>query len=198
VADNQAIARTESVPQAGQQAPSPAEFGDFFTTHFRTLTVVVMAIGATADEAEEAAASAMEEVFRRWDQIATPLAYGKRAALSNFKKEKERGLDRIRERLAQGAEARRDGANDDGLNVWEDRQWVMQFLSSLPAAQREALALVVDGFTPAEIACLFGRTPEAVRQSLRGARSRLQAHLGRDRTAQTAGHSPSQPRKEAP
>ena len=66
----------------------------------------------------------MEEVFRRWDQIDAPLAYGKKAALSNFYKEKERGLDRTRGRLKQGAEARRDGACDPGLNVWENRQWV--------------------------------------------------------------------------
>jgi len=132
-----------------------------------------MSVGATFEEADEAAAAAMEEVLRRWDQIDAPLAYGKRAVLNSFFKEKERGLDRIRQRLQQGCEARRDGAAGAGLSVWEDAQWVMQILSSLPPAQREVLALVVDGFTPAEIAQLLGKTADAVRQNLCAARARL-------------------------
>jgi DNA-directed RNA polymerase specialized sigma24 family protein len=195
--DKQAMARTEPSP-GPVQAAAPPEFVAFFRAEYRTLMVVVMFVGATFEEADEAAASAMEEVLRRWDQIDAPLAYGKRAALSNFYKEKDRGLDRIRQRLKQGAEARRDGAVDASMNVWEDQQWVMQVLGSLPPAQGEALALVVDGFTPTEIARLLGKTADAVRQNLHAARARLTlALLDQDRGAQRSGHPPSQPRKEA-
>lgn len=171
--DNQAIARTEPSPRTGQPAAPPAGFVAFFRAEYRKLMATAMSVGATFEEADEAAAAAMEEVLRRWDQIDAPLAYGKRAVLSSFFKEKERGLDRIRQRLQQGCEARRDGAADAGLSVWEDGQWVMQILSSLPPAQREVLALVVDGFTPAEIAQLLGKTADAVRQNLCAARARL-------------------------
>ena len=182
--DNQAIARTKPSPEAGQPAPPPAGFIAFFRAEYRKLMVTAMSVGATRAEADEAAAAAMEEVLRRWDQIDTPLAYGKRAALSNFFKEKERGLDRIRQRLQQGCEARRDGAAGAGLSVWEDKQWVIQILGSLPPAQREVLALVVDGLTPAEIALHLGKTAAAVRQNLCAARARLALdlldHVARD------------------
>lgn len=196
--DKQAIARAKPSPEAGQQPALPPEFAAFFRAEYRSLMAAVMSVGATREEADEAAASAMEEVLRRWDQIGAPLAYGKKAALSNFYKEKERGLDRTRGRLMQGAEARRDGADDPGLNVWEDQQWVMQILGSLPPAQREALALVVDGFTPTQIAQMLGKTAEAVRQNLRAARMRLTVDLlDQDQAAQRSSHPPSQQRKEA-
>jgi RNA polymerase sigma factor (sigma-70 family) len=198
VADNQAIARVKPSPAAGQQAATLPEFVAFFRAEYRTLMWVVMSVGASPEEADEAAASAMEEVLRRWNQISAPLGYAKRAALSNFYKDTQRGLDRIRERLKQGAEARRDGEDDAGLNVWEDRQWVTQLLGSLPPAQREVLALVVDGFEPAEIARLLGKTAAAVRQNLHAARARLSlAPLDQDRVAQRSSHPPSQLRKEA-
>jgi RNA polymerase sigma-70 factor (ECF subfamily) len=133
----------------------------------------VIYAGATETEADEAAAAAMEEVLRRWDQVSSPRAYARKAAVSHFLKEKERGNDRIRHRLVGLAEARQDGALDSGLAVWEDGQWVEQLLSSLPAAQREVMAFIVDGFGPSEVAALLGKTPEAVRQNLKAARSRL-------------------------
>lgn len=171
--DNQAIARTGSLPEAGHQAAPPPEFAGFFRSEYRKLMMTAMSVGATLEEARDAAASAMEEVLRRWNEIDAPLAYAKRATLSNFYKEKERGLDRTRSRLKQGAEARRDGAEDPGLNIWEDEQWVTQILDSLPPAQRAVLALVVDGFTPTEIAQMLGKTADAVRQNLHAARTRL-------------------------
>lgn len=196
--DKQAIARTEPPPETGQQPAPPPDFAAFFRAEYRTLMAVVMSVGATFGEADEAAEAAMEEVFRRWDQIDAPLAYGKKAALSNFYKEKERGLDRTRGRLKQGAEARRDGACDPGLNVWENRQWVLQILGSLPPAQREALALVVDGFTPTETAQMLGKTADAVRQNLHAARTRLTlALLDQDRVTQRSSTPPIQQRKEA-
>lgn len=196
--DKQAIAGTQPSPAAEQQVVPSAEFITFFRAEYRPLLVTVMSVGATLVEADEAAASAMEEVLRRWNQIDAPLAYAKRAALSHFFKEKERGLDRVRQRLKDGAEARRGGVDDAGLTVWEDRQWVMQILSSVPSAQREVLALVVDGFTPAEIARRLGKTADAVRQNLHAARARLSLILlDQDMVAQRSSHPPSEPRKEA-
>ena len=196
--EKHAIARTTPSPAAGQQAPPPQEFIRFFRAEYRRLMVTVMSVGATREEADEAAASAMEEVLRRWDRIEAPLAYGKRAALSNFFKEKERGLDRIRGRLMQGAEAQRDGAGDAGLNVWEDTEWVMQILSSLPPAQRDVLALAVDGFALAEVARLLGKTGDAVRQNLHAARTRASlALLDQDQVTQRPSRPPAQSRKEA-
>lgn len=67
----------------------------------------------------------------------------------------------------------------------------MQILSSLPPAQREVLALVVDGFTPVEIARMLGGTAVAVRQNLRAARVKLtMTLLEQDRVTQRSSHPP--------
>lgn len=168
--DNDAAAQPGS---ARQQSAPPYGFAGFFRSAYRQVVQTVIYAGATETEADEAAAAAMEEVLRRWDQIRLPRAYARKAAVSHFLKEKERGNNRIRHRLAGLAEARRDGALDPGLTVWEDSQWVEQLLNSLPAAQREVMEFIVAGFAPSEVAVLLGKTPEAVRQNLKAARSRL-------------------------
>lgn len=168
--DNDAAAQPGS---ARQQSAPPSGFAGFFRSTYRQVVQTVIYAGATEIEADEAAAAAMEEVLRRWDQICLPRAYARKAAVSHFLKEKERGNNRIRHRLAGLAEARRDGVLDPGLTVWEDSQWVEQLLNSLPAAQREVMKFIVVGFAPSEVAVLLGKTPEAVRQNLKAARSRL-------------------------
>jgi DNA-directed RNA polymerase specialized sigma24 family protein len=50
---------------------------------------------------------------------------------------------------------------------------VRLLLKSLPPAQREVLACMVDTFTRQEIAQLLGKTEVAVRQNLCAARKRL-------------------------
>ena len=52
--DKQAIARTERPPETGQQPAPPPDFAAFFRAEYRTLMVVVMSVGATFGEADEA------------------------------------------------------------------------------------------------------------------------------------------------
>lgn len=174
MAKNPATVRAE---ESTPRKPAPPGFVDFFQKAYRAVIQTVLYAGASYHEAEEAAAAGMEEVFRRWDQISSPLAYARRAALTSFLKEKERGLDRVRHRMAGRAEARQEGTADAGLTIWEDGQWVGQILSSLPPAQREVMAFITDGFTPGEIATMLGKTPDAVRQNLHAARARLTKEL---------------------
>jgi RNA polymerase sigma factor (sigma-70 family) len=174
MANNQATVRPEE-PTPRESAPP--DFVGFFQRAYRAVIQTVLYAGATFHEAEEAAAAGMEEVFRRWDEITSPLAYARRAALTSFLKEKERGPDRVRRRMAVRAEARQEDTEDAALTVWEDRQWVAQILSSLPPAQREVMAFITDGFTPGEIATMLGKTPAAVRQNLHAARARLTLEL---------------------
>jgi RNA polymerase sigma factor (sigma-70 family) len=170
MANNRATVRPEdSTPRES----APPDFVDFFQRAYRAVIQTLLYAGATYHEAEEAAAAGMEEVFRRWERIRSPLAYARRAALNSFLKEKERGPDRVRHRMAGHAEARQEGAEDADLTIWEDREWVAQVLGSLPPAQREVMAFITDGFTPREIATILGKTPDAVRQNLHAARARL-------------------------
>ena len=173
VGDNDVVEQSGPARQHEQQAVPPSGFVAFFRSSYRLVVQTVTYAGATETEADEAAAAAMEDVLRHWDRISLPRAYARKAAVSHFLKEKQRGNDRTRHRLAGLAEARQDGALDPGLTVWEDRQWVDQLLGSLPAAQREVMGFIVDGFAPSEVAALLGKTPEAVRQNLKAARTRL-------------------------
>ena len=91
-----------------------------------------------------------------------------------------------------------EGRHDRELNLWEDREWVVQLLKTLPSKQAEVMAMVVDDFTPSEIAELLGRSPEAVRQSLREARQRLKRALQQERAGeQQFGRAASSSRKGA-
>src|SRR5262249_49094749 len=140
-----------------------------------------MYAGATWHEADEAAQAIMREVFQRWDNLEDPLAYARHGVISNFIKDKARGLNRIRHRLVERGAGTAEGRENPHLTVLENREWVMQILQSLSPGQREVMAFIIDGFAPTEIAALLGRSPDAVRQSLRGARRRLKEVLRRER-----------------
>ncbi len=77
------------------------------------------------------------------------------------------------------------------MTVWEDGQYVTQLLESLPHAQREAMALAVDEFSPIEISLLLGTSDDAVRQRLHVARKRLKPLTDID----GASNEPTQPKE---
>jgi len=194
VVENKASARVTPRRRAGV----PPGFDEFFRSAYHAFLGTAIFVGARGQEAEDAVAAAMEEVWRRWGEVDEPLAYGRRATVSNFLKEKERGLARVRRRMAERGEVMQETAGIDALSVWEDRQWVTQLLQALPLAQREVMACIVDGFKPTEIAILLGKTPEAVRQNLHAARERLRLTLlDQDEQARRSNRSSSSPRKEA-
>jgi RNA polymerase sigma-70 factor (ECF subfamily) len=185
------------VPQVDH--PNLADgFPTFFRSAYRELLKTAMYTGATKHEADEATAAAMREVLRRWGELNDPLAYARRAVVSNFIKENTRNLDRIRRRQVEQHAGTAEGRTDLNLTVWEDREWVLQMLRSLPPGQRAVMAFVVDGFTPTETSTLLGRSPAAIRQSLHDARVRLKAALQRGAVEEQA-HRPrtSTARKEA-
>jgi RNA polymerase sigma factor (sigma-70 family) len=148
-------------------------FGEFFRDAYQPLVRDVIFAGGNPDEAEDAVSAAMVEVLRRWDAVENPRAYARRAAVNNMIKSRQRGLQRISERLIQRGDVPPEGDLDPGLLVWEQQEWVTLLLKSLPEAQRQVLACVVDTFTPQEIAQLLGKTEAAVRQNLCAARKRL-------------------------
>ena len=150
-----------------------AAFEEFFRIAYTPLLQNIIFACGNRPEAEDAVSAAMTEVLQRWDSIENPRAYARRAALSNLIKNKQRGLQRIRERLIQRGDVPLEHDLDPGLLIWEQQEWVTQLLNSLPPAQREVLACMVDMFTPQEIAQLLGKTEAAVRQNLRAARQNL-------------------------
>jgi RNA polymerase sigma factor (sigma-70 family) len=157
--------------------PSGSAFEQFFRDAYRPLLRDIIFIGGNPHEAEDALCSAMAEVFQRWETIENPRAYARRAAISNLIKSRQRGLSRVRQRLVTQGDVPPDHELDAGLTAWEEQEWVLLLLKSLPLAQREVLACMVDTFSPREIAQLLGKTEAAVRQNLCAARKRLTRHL---------------------
>jgi RNA polymerase sigma factor (sigma-70 family) len=119
----------------------------------------------------------MTEVLQRWDRIENPRAYARRAAISNLIKNKQRGLLRIRNRLIEQGHVAAAQELAPGLSAWEEQEWVTHLLKSLPPAQRDVLACMIDEFTRQEIAQLLGKTEAAIRQNLCAGRKRLATYL---------------------
>jgi RNA polymerase sigma factor (sigma-70 family) len=164
-------------PTQPRTAVEVAAFEMFYRQNYRLLVRIAVYLGATKDDAEDAAEETMTEVFQRWADIESPLPFARRAVVTNFLKEKTRGPERVRRRLAERGERLQEGQQDAGLTLWEDGQWVTQLLRSLPRAQQEVMAFIVDEFSPTEVAMLFGRNPPAIRQNLAAARRQLQRAL---------------------
>jgi len=161
-----------------------ATFETFYRQHYRLLMKIAIYLGATKEDAEDAVGETMTEVFQRWVEIDKPLPYARRAVVSHFLKSKERGLRRVRRRLAERGEAVQEGREDAGLTIWEDKQWVTQLLDSLPPAQRNVMAFIIDEFSASEVATLLGKNPPTIRQNLAAARQHLRNALQQERAAE--------------
>ena len=160
-------------PTAGRES----EFTELFSPVYQPLLRDVILAGATVPEAEDALQDTLTEVLRRWDEIENPVAWTRKAAITNMIKAKQRGPGRLRQRQIERRDYRPDGDEDPRLLIWEQAEWIAQVLSSLPPAQREVLAFVIDEFEPVEIAHLLGKTEAAVRQNLCAARKTLKQRI---------------------
>lgn len=161
--------------ESGAAADDSEAFTAWFRDNFVKLTADLMRIGAGYEEGQDAAASAAEDLYHRWKTVRHPYAYARTTALRSVLKTRERGRRQLDLMLRAGVGTA--ACKDPGLTTWEDTEWVTSLLRSLPPAQREVIACIVDQFTPLETAHLLGRTPEAVRRALADARIRLRADL---------------------
>lgn len=177
--------------------PRPAlpAFDEFYLAHARDTVKALMYLGATADEAEDIVADTMEYLLTRWDRLEREVdnlrAYLMAAAARRLYKLRKRGSVRLEKRMIEQQVVRPEACDDARLRSVLERQPVMDLLQALPPAQREVLALAVDQFTPAQIAELLGKDPNAIRKNLSLARKRAIAlrdqagDLPRQRTART-------------
>jgi RNA polymerase sigma factor (sigma-70 family) len=156
------------------------DFEEFYRQHYRPLIKIVLLAHGSIEEAEDAVNDTMVEMLRNWAKISYPKTYACRAVASNFIKRRMRDRQQV-PRMIEGGHVTRDA--DDGIEscVWEEQEWVVQLLNSLPAAQREVLALIYDQLSIQEVAELLGKTPEAIRKNLQLARQRLMSDLQKRR-----------------
>lgn len=173
-----------STPPA-DQTPGPAgnpEFEELFRQLFRPLTMIGLAAGLTAEEAKDAAETALLEVSQRWLTLTNPAAWAYRATLSAIKKtwRKQAAEERALERKFSGSTPP-EIYEDPELAAVDYRQWAMSLLRALPPAQRAAAAYcLIDGLTPAEAAELAGIPGATMRQRLRAAITSLRQLLAED------------------
>jgi RNA polymerase sigma factor (sigma-70 family) len=178
---------TAGIPGSAQMPAARAHVGtfeDLYRDAYQPLLRDATFVGGNPYEAEDAVSAALEEVLRRWDRIENPRAYARRATISNLIKNRQRGQQRLQARMIQRGDYQPERDLDPGLTVWEQQEWVMQLLKSLPEAQREVLACMIDMLTPKEIAQLLGKTEAAVRQNLCAARKSLTSYLAEAPAAQ--------------
>ncbi|WP_203716530.1 RNA polymerase sigma factor, partial [Asanoa siamensis] len=181
-----------AAPDVGQQLVAAPEQIKFYEDHFGRLVSLGVLIGASPYEAEEVAAAVLLEIVQRWGLLREPLAYAVHAVRSGVAKLRGReGLARARQLVAAGEFVDADeGVVDLALLVWEDREWLMQYLETLPEGQRQVMALLVDGYEPGEIAAVLGITPEAARNRAFHARLRLRRRYN-DERVETAAQAPT-------
>lgn len=154
-------------------------FEEFYRADYRDLVRYAMKHGARFDEAEDVVQEVMAQVYRLWPTIDSPHAWARKGVNSTIarvvgrRKREDELLLAMRRAEEIAGRARAGPPVDDG-----ETDEVRAVLADLPETQRAVLALTIDGFRPVEIAAKLGRSPEAVRSSLREARRRLRAQLG--------------------
>ncbi|MFI5895618.1 RNA polymerase sigma factor [Actinoplanes sp. NPDC051513] len=150
------------------------EFVAFFRTSYRTLLVQAQYAGADREDADEAVAATMLDVYNNWSRLDNPLAWARRAVVRFYLKSKARSLDLIRAEQVRRRAGTPQARPDANLTTWEEWQWIRQLLLDLlTPGQQKVMAMILDGYTPTEIADMFEVQPTAVRRQLSYARARL-------------------------
>jgi RNA polymerase sigma factor (sigma-70 family) len=180
----------------GPAGESGAEFEQLFREMFRRLTAAALSLGLTLEESKDAAETALAEVSQKWSTLDNPRAWAYRATVSAVLKirRKEAADAAALVRKIRRGDYRPEDHQDPGLAAVEFRLWVGSLLDSLPAAQRDAVAVCfIDGFTSAEAAELLGTTATAIRARLHAARQNLKRYLAADAAAEAAADHPWDP-----
>lgn len=174
--------RSEAVAVEPKAAPNPrADFEAFLNEHYRDFLMVLMAVGATVEDAHDTVHDVIVKMLEKdiWGRLTTnPRAWVRKAVLHTYYDQQKRR--RRGEKLEKGLPPASGGHVDDRPNAWEDWQWVKQMLGTLPPTQRAIVELIVGEMAASEIADLLGKTPGTIRQNLAHARKRLRANLGKD------------------
>jgi DNA-directed RNA polymerase specialized sigma24 family protein len=165
-------------------------YDDFFRAERAKLACFVRKLGATWEEANDAAQEAMVAALVRWETLTNPRAWVRVVAERKFLRQKVRTDQReeLAARPGWGVE------NSCPLPAEsEGTQEVLSMIGRLPPAQRRVMAWTYDGYEPAEIAAVFGESAATVRSNLRHARQQIIAWLDARKEAEV----PEGPRKEA-
>lgn len=160
------------------------DFDDFFRSFYPRAVVHVLKHGYDRETAIVAAQDAMWAAYQHWTSIKYPRAWIKavavRKALEQWQGQRQR---QDREHLVAEFSDEQFGTRHPAAeNNWEQ---LTGLLAGLPATQRKFLFLSVTGYTPEDIAAELGTTSEAVRSSLRRARTTIRRRIAESPTMAT-------------
>jgi RNA polymerase sigma-70 factor (ECF subfamily) len=145
-------------------------FEEFFKPGSARAIVLLIAMGASRADAEDATQEAMILAWNQWDTIREPAAWVRRVAVRNYL----RMGRRTHAQVVPLTESVPHPGTDPDLGSFEgEEQQVLRLLRALPAGQRAVAALHYDGLTCEEIASVLCKTPATVRSQLRHARRAL-------------------------
>jgi RNA polymerase sigma factor (sigma-70 family) len=152
-------------------------FASFFHQRYSRTVVLLIAMGASRTDAEDAAQEAMILAWQRWESIREPTAWVRttavRALWRHTRKDRYRTVD-----LQQAIE---HPSADPELGIFgEEQQRVLCLLRALPEGQARVAALFYDGLSCEEIAGLTSRPPATIRSQLRHARKTLKEVMASD------------------
>jgi RNA polymerase sigma-70 factor (ECF subfamily) len=165
-----------SPARSGKILSDEHDFTCFYLEHFPGLVAYLVYQGASAHIATDIAQDAMATTFRRWPEITFPKAYVFRVADRAFRRHTSRQPEMP---VAEVPEPTAVLPHPEMAEAWLQEQQIVLVLQELPSRQRQVLALTIDGWAQAEIAEMLCITREAVRASLKKARSSADQHRRR-------------------
>ena len=121
---------------------APDGFAAFYRDSYREVVKAAMIVGATFEEAEDAASETFLSMLKRWPLHGAPLSYARKAVVNNFIKDKSRGYHRVSQRLIERgpASVRHEGAEDAELCALEGQEWIEAILGRLSPASAKSLS----------------------------------------------------------
>ncbi|MFE9240491.1 RNA polymerase sigma factor [Streptomyces sp. NPDC007007] len=171
-------------PKKGIQPLTDEEqekYSDFFRSEFNILVRHVILLGATPEEAKDAAQSALIDLLQNWSTVQAPRPWSRKAAAHHFMRSdiKENRATQI----ARTEFTTRRGSDDSyslrsPLEEWE---FTINFVENhLVGVQRQVMAWYIDGFDPQDIAEQLSMASATVRSNLRHARKKLATALEKE------------------
>ncbi len=145
-------------------------FVSFFQQRFSRITILLIAMGASRADAEDATQEAMILAWQQWDSIREPAAWIRTVAVRAF----WRHVGTQPDRTVQLEDISSEPTIDPDLGMFAlEQQHILRLLRGLPSEQRTVAALSYDGLSCEEIAELTGKSSATVRSNLRHARRAL-------------------------
>ncbi|MEU6301689.1 RNA polymerase sigma factor [Streptomyces chartreusis] len=181
---NSGTSNHPSNPEGNHRIPSnrlstaeQQDYDDFFRAEFTPLTRHVLFLGASIEEAKDAAQSALLDLLQNWNSVRAPRAWCRTAAAHHYLRSEVRG-NRGLELSKQEFIARRGEDAHSLASPLEEWEFVIDFVQKhLTGAQRIIMAWHLDGYEPQEIAQVLNKDKATVRSNLRHARIKLASAL---------------------